>query len=178
MPVYEAEEEFDAFSRWLFLVCSLEMGEDSRALRSSYAGIRARYGLFPEYWYRGARHFSGLIAAEYAEHCINLAPEGPFAAECRSIIAAVSGLTAKDGEAIRSKVEIENIINQSVNSDTPELLSDLFPLISLPENPYTIYAVNTLRSVVSAGKFRAFFTGSLKTATGRLSERLTYISRG
>jgi hypothetical protein len=178
MPVYEAEEEFDAFSRWIFFVCTLENGEDSRAIRSAYAGIRARYELFPEYWYRGARHFSGLIAAEYAEHCINLAPKGPFAAECRIIIAAASGLTANDGEAIMSKAEIESIINQSVNRDSPELLSSLFPLISLPENPYTIYAVNTLRSVVSAGKFRTFFTENLKTAAGRLAERLTYISRG
>ncbi|MDR2095686.1 MAG: hypothetical protein LBP76_09250 [Treponema sp.] len=178
IPVYEAEEEFDAFSRWLFLVCTLENGEDSRAVRSVYAGIRARYELFPEYWYRGARRFSGLIAAEYAEHCINLAPEGPFAAECRGIIAAVSGLEVGDGEAIRSKAEIESIVNQSVNRDTPELLSGLFPLISLPENPYTVYAVNALRSVVSSGKFRAFFTENLKNAAGRLAERLTYISRG
>ncbi|MDR3167752.1 MAG: hypothetical protein LBT93_07400 [Treponema sp.] len=177
-PLFSGEEEPDAFSQWMLMVCALEGGEDSRSKRMVYGAIRARYAAFPEYWYRGARCFSGDTAAEYAERCINLAPQGPFAEECRTILAVHAGLSPQDGGAIRSGAEIDYIISQSVSSDNPELLKELFPLISLPDNPYTLYASGALRALAASEPFKTYFTAGLRQSSGRLAERLLYISRG
>jgi hypothetical protein len=177
-PLFAAEEEPDAFSRWMLLVCALEQGDGSRSTRMAYGAIRARYTLFPEYWYRGARCFSGDIGAEYAERCINLVPLGPFAEECRTILAVHAGLSSGDGGAIRSGAEIDFVISQSLSSNNPELLADLFPLISLPDNSYTLYASEALRALASSEPFKAYFAAGLRQSSGRLAERLRYIIRG
>jgi hypothetical protein len=177
-PLFAAEEEPDAFSQWMLLVCALERGEDTRLVRAAYGAIRARYLNFPEYWYRGARCFSGETAADYAERCINLVPRGPFAGECRTILALHAGLSAADGGALRSGAEIDAIIAQSVSVENPELLSELFPLIALPDNPYTLYASGALRALASLESFKSYFTSAGGQNTGRLAERLRYISRG
>jgi hypothetical protein len=177
-PLFAAEEEPDAFSQWMLLACSLEGGENTRPARAAYGAIRARYLNFPEYWYRGARCFSGETAADYAERCINLAPQGPFAGECRTILALGAGLSAADGEAIRSGAEIDAVIAQSVSGENPELLSELFPLIALPDNPYTLYASGALRALAALESFKNYFTSAGGQNSGRLAERLRYISRG
>jgi hypothetical protein len=166
----------------MLLVCALERNGNA-SVRSVYSSIRARYSFFPEYWYRGARAFAagdrggtaGGIAAEYAEQCINLSPRGPFAEDCRRIIAGQLGL---ETGAIRSKAEIEDVIRRSVASGNPELLEDLFPLIDLPDNAYTLYALGALRAVSSASLFREFFSDRAAVAKGRLAERFNFILRG
>ena len=173
-----AEEDPDGFSKWMLLVCALEKGNDERKTRSAYGAIRARYEKFPEYWYRGARFFSGQIGLQYAERCINLSPEGPFAPECRSIIALDMGLSPPDGAAIKSRAEIENIISQSAASKNPEMLTELFPLISLPDNAYTMYALGALRALAAEAPFRDFFREQEGRSSGRLAERLSYAARG
>jgi hypothetical protein len=173
-----AGEEPDGFVRWMLLVCALEGGENSRTTRSAYGSIRARYVSFPEYWYRGARCFSGNIALEYAERCVNLAARGPFAAECRGIIAENIGLSPSDAQAVRSKAEIENIIKQAAAAEDPAVAADLFPLISLPDNAYTLYALGALRSLASVPKFKDYFAERGAQSAGRLAERLIYVSRG
>ena len=176
-------DEPDGFARWMILVCALEknkaasIAEDRRAA-AAYKSIRARYVQFPEYWYRGARAFSGIISADYAENCINTSPSGPFADECRAILASYSGLGNEYSSSIKTMKEIETIISQSVNSGNPEFLNSLFPLISLPDNPYTVYAVGALRSLTGAQIFRDYFLGQVMAASGRLAERLSYICHG
>ena len=176
-------DEPDGFGRWMILVCALELssGEQSvledRRTGAAYKSIRARYAQFPEYWYRGARAFSGAIAAEFAENCINTSPQGPFAKECRVILASHTGLRIEDGLSIRTKREIETVISQSINSGNPQILDSLMPLISLPDNPYTIYAVGALRALNSMPGFRDYFFGQAALARGRLAERLSYICR-
>jgi hypothetical protein len=178
------DESPDSFLHWMLLVCALEQ-DGSVSVRSAYSSIRARYGLFPEYWYRGARAFAagskggrtGNIAAEYAEQCINLSPRGPFAEDCRRIIAGQLGLETESG-ALRSKAEIEDVIRRSVSSGNPELLEDLFPLINLPDNAYTLYALGALRAVSSASAFQEFFSRRAAGAKGRLAERFNFILRG
>jgi hypothetical protein len=172
------EPEPDAFSRWMILVCALEGGEGSRTVRGAYASIRARYEFFPEYWYRGARNFAGTTALEYAERCINLNPRGPFAGECRDILARGMGLSIQETGAIRSRAEIETIVSRAAATGETELLAELFPLISLPDNPYTLYALGALRALAANSGFREFFVRRLEAAGGRLAERLAYISRG
>ncbi|MDR2965856.1 MAG: hypothetical protein LBU88_08780 [Treponema sp.] len=180
--LFNNESEPDSFANWMLLVCALEknraqgFGEDRRA-SSAYRSIRARYSQFPEYWYRGAVAFSGTIAAEYAENCINSSPEGPFAEESRKIIAEFIGLKKEDGIAIRTKREIEAIITRSVSTGDPKMLDSLLPLISLPDNPYTIYAVGTFRALTNIPVFREYFTAQAAASRGRLAERLSYISR-
>jgi hypothetical protein len=168
--------EADSFARWMLLVCALEAGGKAPS-PSEYGAIRARYRLFPEYWYRGARSFRGNIGAEYAEECINLNPQGPFAPECRRILAGFLGLGG-EGEAIRSRAEIEGIVKSAVSQADPLLLRELFPLISLPDNTYTLYALGVLKGASGAPGFRQFFLSQLGESGGRLSERLNFILRG
>jgi len=173
----------DGFARWMILACALEKNKaasipQDRRSASAYMSIRARYTQFPEYWYRGARAFSGIIAAGYAENCINLSPSGPFAQECRNILAAYSGLGIEYSSSLKTMTEIEAIISQSISSGNPEFLNTLFPLISLPDNPYTVYAVGALRALNSVQVFRDYFFIQAMAASGRLAERLSYICHG
>ena len=169
------EEDPDSFLGWMLLVCAIEQdndGEKGRAARSAYGAIRARYTFFPEYWYRGARN----INAAYAEQCINISPQGPFTEDCRTILAAHFGI-APDGKGLRTRAEIENVLRASVSLNNPTVLEELFPLMALPDNPYTIYALGAMQALSAIPEFRAFFIeGSLK-ASGRLAERLNYILR-
>lgn len=188
-------EEPDSFLRWMLLVCGLERdrGEKSLAARQAYGAIRARYALFPEYWYRAARAFSAggeatpgerniaqNIAAAYAEQCINTSPEGPFAGECRKILAEHFGISPNGTDhnvTIRTKAEIEDIIRSSVSENDPLVLEKLFPLMSLPENPFTLYAVGALKALSTVPEFRNFFAEGAFRSPGRLGERLNYIAR-
>ena len=171
-------EEPDGFGRWMILVCALEKNKNDRFAAAAYKSIRARYAQFPEYWYRGARAFSGVIAAEFAENCINSSMQGPFADECRFILASYTGIRIEDSLSIKTKIEIDSIISQSVNSGNPEFLDNLFPLISLPDNPYTVYAVGAMRTLNSIPGFRDYFYNQAAVSNGRLAERLSYICRG
>jgi len=184
----DSDEEPDSFGRWMILVCALEKnrapssegtlseGADRRT-SAAYKSIRARYAQFPEYWYRGSRTFSGAIAAEFAENCINVSPQGPYAGECRAILASYAGLKNEEGLSIKTKREIEAIISQSVSSSNPQILNSLLPLISLPDNPYTVYAIGALRTLTSNPRFKDYFNAQAVSAKGRLSERLSYICR-
>jgi hypothetical protein len=177
-PLFSDDDEPDSFVRWLLLICALEKNPESRAAGSAYGAIRARYSSFPEYWYRGARAFSGAIAADYAERCISLAPAGPFAEECRSILAAYLGLGPQDGSSLKSLAEIKELLAQLLSSGNPRLISGLLPLISLPDNPYTVYAVGALRAMAASPRFGDYFETLAKTSSGRLAERLRYICGG
>ena len=178
MGIFDEADEPDGFVNWLLLSCALEKNPDDRKAGVLYKSIRARYVQYPEYWYRGARVFPGIIGSEFAELCINLAPNGPFADECRGILASFSGLKKEDGLSLKSKSEIEELITQAVNQGNPELLSQLMPLISLPENPYTVYAIGALKGLASQRLFRDYFDAAALRSTGRLADRLGYISRG
>jgi hypothetical protein len=196
------EAEPDEFSAWMNLVCMLENAataqpenpqteEESglRHLRASYAAIRSRYETLPAYWYFGARNMKGENIPAYAERAINLAPNGPYAADARAIIAEFVGLSPADGEAVRSMYEIETVVVNAVNNRNPELLAALFPLTALPDNPYTLYAAGALRGLASDAQFKNYFDTQLalhkrkaektsdKSQT-RLAERLAYIVRG
>jgi hypothetical protein len=175
--LFDEQEEPDGFGRWMILVCALENDRENKRAAAAYKAIRARYVQQPEYWYRGARAFSGAVAAEYAENCINLSPQGPFADECRRRLAAFAGLKSEDGASLRTKTEIEEIITRSVNTGNPQILDSLFPLIGLADNPYTIYAVGALKTLSSVPKYREFFNGQAAATKGRLAERLSYICR-
>jgi hypothetical protein len=178
LALFDDDEEPDSFARWMILVCGLEQNRDDRKAVAAYGAIRARCGNFPEYWYRGARFFTGPIAAEYAEQCISLVPAGPYAGECRTILASAAGLKPEDGAALKSRKEIETLVSRSVSQENPRLLEDLMPLIALPENPYTVYAVGTLRALAALPRYRDYFSDLASRSAGRLAERLAYICRG
>jgi hypothetical protein len=123
----------------------------------------------------------GNIAAVYAEQCINASPRGPFSADCRKILAEYLGLSFDRRDRyfdIRTKAEIENTIRVSVSMNDPFILEELFPLMALPENAYTLYAVGALKALASVPEFRSFFIDEEQKSIGRLAERLNYISRG
>ena len=175
LGILSPDDEPDSFLKWMLLACALEQDNDAdkgRKARSAYGAIRARYALFPEYWYRGARN----IGAAYAEQCVNTSPQGPFAENSRTILAAHFGITP-DGRFLRTKVEIENILRASVSMNNPNVMEELFPLMALPDNPYTIYALGAMQALSAIPEFRTFFIEAALKASGRLAERLNYISR-
>jgi hypothetical protein len=175
-PLFQDEAEVDAFSAWMLLVCSLEQKSADKAALSRYSSIRSRYAAFPEYWYRGARHFTGTIAADYAERCVNLAGGGPFSADCRAIIAKSAGLNEADGRSMRTRAEIEAAVREAIQTAKPEALSDLLPLLALPDNEYTLYATGAMRALSGIESFAAYFAEQRGTAAGRERERLAYIA--
>ena len=170
-----ADREPDFITQWIILCCNLEQNKNDRQSAEAYRAIRARFEKFPEYWYRGARCFTGTIAAEYAERCIALSPSGPFADECRRILASLAGLNPKEAALLRSKTEIEFLVTQSITQNDPEILSSLMPLMSLPENSYTVYAVGVMRALAAVPAFRNYFRNMAGSSSGRLAERLVYI---
>ena len=177
--LFNLSDEPDSFTSWMLLVCALEnsLGQEDRRVSAAYKSIRARYAQFPEYWYRGARAFSGAVAAGFAENCINLAVQGPFAGECRKILAFYCGLKPEDSLLIKTKMEIEAVFTESIKTENPKLLEPLLPLISLPENPYTVYATGVLRSLTTVQAFRDYLATQAALSSGRLAERLSYICR-
>jgi hypothetical protein len=182
-PLFPGEEAGDGLVRWLLLVCDMEEARShspgaSAGAGSVYGSIRARYNNFPEYWYRGARYFPGSIGAEYADRCIALAPQGPFAAECRGILAAFLGLEEGDAPFLKSKAEIEGIVTGAAGTGNPELLAELLPLIGLPDNAYTFYAAGALRALSKGPRFREYLLREAARSPGRLAERLNYVCRG
>ena len=194
-PLYGGDPEADGFARWMLLVCAMEKSGGSQG-RSAYGAIRARYGSFPEYWFRAARaaqaagkakaagipgtakNEQSALAGDYAERCINLAPAGPYAAECRIILAETMGLGGADAPALRTRREIEAAVAASAEQGNPELLAPLLPLAGLPDNPSTLYASGAMRALAANGTFRDWFVREAEKARGRLAERLRYISRG
>jgi hypothetical protein len=188
--LYRGED--DSFSRWMLLVCALETAGEAgdREARSAYGAIRARYAAFPEYWFRAARAFragstgsstggagSGM-AADYAERCINLAPSGPYAGECRIILAESMGLGSAEAPAVKTRAEIEAAVSGAVSREDPGLLAELLPLMALPDNPSTLYASGAMRALAREGAFRTWFLREAERSQGRRAERLLYISRG
>jgi hypothetical protein len=179
--LYGKDEEADSFARFMLLVCALDNGSAGREERSMYGVIRGRYMGFPEYWYHFARLSVRLEegdTAMHAERCINLAPDGPYAAECRVILAKTMGLKPEDAPALKTRFEIETLITGAVNMRNPEMLSPLLSLVALPDNPSTLYASGAMRSLAGEAVFNSWFAGEAEKARGRLAERLLYISRG
>jgi hypothetical protein len=181
-----AESGLDAYSNWMLLVCVLEQGGASSETQDLYAVIRARYETFPEYWYRGARSLPEQTARMYAERCLNLSAAGPFAAECRRIIAKTAGLDEQDGAALKTRTEVERITSAALQAGKPELLEELLPMLALPDNPYTLFLSGALRAFNPSELFRNWFSAEAAKAKGhsadraaeRLAERLTFIIRG
>ncbi|MDR2865523.1 MAG: hypothetical protein LBV68_07945 [Spirochaetaceae bacterium] len=182
--IFPNENELDSFPRWMELVCLLEEGSAGQADKSAYSAIRARYMLFPPYWYFGARHISDLVSSDYAEHCINIAPQGPYASQAKQMLAVRAGMDIKNSGDLLSKYEIDSLIKYALDENNPQTLSRIFPLLALNDNPYTLYATAALRSLTSDARFKTWFTEQEKTdrkgqgTQNRLQERLRYIARG
>jgi hypothetical protein len=177
--LFSEDEEIDSFAQWMILTCALEQKDMSRSVRSRYGAMRSRYAYFPEYWYRLARYLDDDAARmDASERCIILAPKGPYALECRGLIAGIFNIDASRRAAILTRMEIENAVTNAVSSRNPELLRPLFPLLALPDNPYTMYAAGALRALSAEPLYKDFFLQEAARNSGRLNERLVYISRG
>jgi hypothetical protein len=177
-------DEADSFGRWMTLAAQLESGGAGHAEMAAYGAIRARYAAFPAYWYHGARTLGARFAGEYAERCINAAPAGRYAAEARAILAESAGLERADGAALRSRLEIEEAIAVAVAGRDPELLLPLLPLITLDDNPWTLFARGALRSLAAEPRFKSWIAGREAAAENggaaeaRLARALRALSQG
>jgi hypothetical protein len=175
------DDEPDSFGRWLFLASVLEsrFGEEKtgdegkrRSVLAGYYSIRARYEGFPEYWYHLAP-----VSGEAAERCVDLAPQGPYARRCRELLARHFGLDSRGAaEALRTRREIENLVSAALSAGDPGPLEELFPLLSLGDNPFTLYALGALNALNSVPAFSDFFAARGRESGGRLAERLRYIA--
>jgi hypothetical protein len=182
-----SDDEPDSFARWIFLASLLEGGlaeggldaraggadyGDRRSVLAGYHAIRARYEGFPEYWYHLAS-----VSGKDAERCVDLAPQGPYARQCRQFLAGHFGLDSRGAaEALRTRHEIENLVAASLAGGNPGLLEELFPLLALEDNPFTLYALGALNALNSVPVFRDFFTAKSRESGGRLAGRLRYIT--
>jgi hypothetical protein len=174
------------------LVCSLEAGAARQRpqAQAEYQSIRARYSASPAYWYfalRAVSNETSSFSSEYAERCINLAPEGPFAKEARAALAVCSGLASMDGAVMLTKSEIEGAVTDAIKNADPARLEALFPLVSLDDNNWTAYAAGAMRALASTEPYRSWFAGKRAEAdaargtsayAARLAGRLDYITRG
>ncbi|WP_041396153.1 hypothetical protein [Gracilinema caldarium] len=170
--------EIDAFPRWLERVFLLSTGKNEQKVFEAYLALRSRYSNYPYYWLVAARYSLGTQQIDAAERCVSLAPQGPFAEEGRSLLAQAVGLTKKDAPALRTRMEIETLITTTIQTGRIEGLKDLFPLLALPDNPYTLYALGACRGLAENKDIVTFFEQEQKRASGRLAERLRYISGG
>jgi hypothetical protein len=175
--------EIDSFSRWMERVFILDRVGSSKDPKSplvlqEYLATRSRYANLPFYWLAIARYSQGELQQDGAERAVSLAPEGPFALEGRELLAVSIGLSKKDAVAIRSRIEIESVIQDAVVSGKPEKLAQLFPLLALQDNPYTLYALGACRGLAEDPAIRDFFLKAAKKNTGRLGERLRYVAGG
>jgi hypothetical protein len=168
--------EIDAFPRWMERVFLLTTGNHEAQVLDTYLATRSRYANYPLYWLVIARKSSGSQKLDAAERTVSLAPHGPYATEGRSLMAEAVGLSKKESSALRTRHEIETITEKALQSGSGELLKDLFSLLALPDNPYSLYALGVFRGLVAEGSFVTFFEQEQKKASGRLAERLRYIT--
>jgi len=167
--------ESDSFARYLAAACELETSP-SPPMLSKYGAFRTRFKYLPEYWLHSARAQSDIsIRLSHAEYCINTCPSGPFAPECRKMMAAAFNLQESDAPYLLTVLEIENYTLKAIRAANPELLAPLLPLLALPDNARTIYAAGVLKGICSEKIFFDYLTAERKTASGRIAERLDYI---
>lgn len=168
----------DSFQAWVVLAARLESGTVTAAELERYSMMQARYALLPEYWYRFYRAQTNVgIRRDSAERCVALAPGGPYSSESRTAIALSYGLERDDGAAILIPAEIEALAALAVRSGEPKRLEALLPVLGLPDNPLTLYAVGTLRGLCSVDVFRIWSVAMASESAGRRAERLRYVSR-
>jgi hypothetical protein len=185
-----ANEAPDSFVQWMFLTSLLEsgllkdsgedtpgaenslFGESRRAVLARYSAIRARYLGLAAYWYHLA-----LVSGEGAERCVDLAPRGPYAGACRKILAENLGLEGS-GAALRTKTEIERAVSSALVQGSAASLEELFPLLALEDNPFTLYALGALTALSASSLFRDYFAARSRESQGRLGERLRFIAGG
>ena len=178
--IKEWYEEPDSFLNWIIMVIALEQAKDGNV--SGYSAIRSRYTQFPEYWFRGAKAFTAMgsdpnIAVMYAEHCINIKTDGPFASPSRRILAIHSGLmpVSEIYEKLFTRGEIEDKIQRSLKENNPNHLDELLLILSLPDNPYTFFALGAMSSILPNPQFQTYFQDIVLISEGLLKDRLLYL---
>jgi len=170
--------ELDSFPRWIERVFLLASDKGNEKILDEFLATRSRYNNYPFYWLLIARRSRGNAQLDAAERCVSLAPKGPYAEEGRILMALGVGLARKDAPALRTRMEIEALITAAVQERHSEVLKELLPLLALPDNPYTLYALGACRGVASDPALGAFFDREIKKVSGRLAERLRYVQGG
>lgn len=167
--------EYDSMAAWLRVSAALESGCPDGEDLSRYSAMQSRYCAFAVYWLRAAR-FGGspTLKRDAAERCALLAPEGPYAAEARSIIARSYELPEGSGGAMLLPKEADAILLSASSTGAFEILERLFPLLSLSDNPATFHALDGLKRLARDGRARAWVLAKADSSEGRLAERLRY----
>lgn len=175
--------EADSFLSWAAAACALASGGADGAALADYGMMRARYERLPAYWRflasaKAAKGEASALGADAAERCIALAPAGPFVSEARAALAVAAGLRPEDGPSMLARAEIEAAVGRAAGGRDPTSLSVLLPLLTLPDNPYTLYALGAVRAMAADEAFSRHLSERADASPGRLAERLRYAARG
>lgn len=170
-----ADEAADSFARWMSLSARLESGQASASELERYSLMQARYSRMPEYWLRCMRAWEQPeLRRDAAERSVLLAPSGPFALSARSALAESYGLRSDAGSTLLVRAEMDGLAALVEQSGDYRALSRLLPLLALPDNPLTMYAIGLLKQLGGSGGCREWLAQTARAHGGRVAERLSY----
>ena len=167
-----------SFGAWMLGACRLSLSPADLNILKAYAAEERRYASFPEYWKRAAVALAGVDEAgsrAAAERCIALSPSGPNALPARRILTESFGFPKEDPAKMLIKAEVDSIVYKALVSREPSLLSRLLPLLDLPDNPFTMYALGAMKGIAEDATFASGIAALGKGAGKRVAERIAYI---
>lgn len=175
MPGMERDQP-DGMRAWILALCGLYGDSDPQA-QARYGAVQARYRGLPTYWYHAAARSDRIeLRRDAAVRCVLLSPGGPKALKAREILALSYGLGEDDAASLVLSQEAQAIIGQALESGPMENLSLLFPVLSLPDNPETLFALGALKALAADPGILKWLKLRRAEASGRLAERLAYVT--
>jgi tetratricopeptide (TPR) repeat protein len=157
----------------------LESGKASSKDFSDYRALEDYFSSFPNYYYHLYRGMSSSAGNPDSnemrgamESCILLAPSTVYARQTRIALGEYLGLGHKDGAKLLLAPELDKIYILLLEGRSPRVLEPVFELLGLQDNDYTLAATAMLARAIDIPGVKDFLETKLKTATGRLGERL------
>lgn len=174
----KAASDPSSFGAWMTEACRLALSPADLNVMKEYAAQEKRYSNFPDYWRRAALALAGADeggSRTAAERCIALSPSGPYALPARKILVASFGFPKEDPAKLLVKSEVDTVVYKALASREPSLLSKLLPLLDLPDNPFTMYALGAMKGLADDAAFASGISELGKGAGKRVAERIAYI---
>jgi tetratricopeptide (TPR) repeat protein len=167
------------FYAFLLKSAILESGKASTRDFSDYRSLEDYFSSFPNYYYHLYRGMSSSVGNPDSnamrgamESCILLAPSTVYARQTRIALGEYLGLGHKDGEKLLLAPELDKIYILLLEGRSPRVLDPVFELLALKDNDYTLAAMTMLAKAIDIPGIADFLETKLKTASGRLGEKL------
>lgn len=164
----------DGFKNLLLAICRIEM--DSIPLEE-FSIFQSRYRNLPRYWFYASRlDRHPELAKDAAVRCILLSGSGPFSLKARESVCLHYGIEKSSASQLVLASESQLIIEEALYYSQPERLEMMLPVLSLPDNPDTLFALGALKSLAADRQIREWLYRKKAGAAGRLAERLIYVT--